>query len=92
MREHEHLKQMAGSEAIDSGDPAQGKQQNEQGDIDCPRCTAKMVKMVDVEQPHIWYEMCSTCGGVYFDAGEFTDFKNLTVADTFKRLFAKPRM
>ena len=35
--------------------------------------------------------MCSTCGGVYFDAGEFTDFKQQTVGDFFKRLGAKRR-
>jgi Zn-finger nucleic acid-binding protein len=50
-----------------------------------------MVKMVDHKQPHIWYETCHSCFGVFFDAGEFRDFKEETLADYFKDLFAKER-
>jgi len=89
--EHEKLKRLPGADAIDTGDTKEGQQQNEIGDIDCPKCSASMVKMVDARQPHIWYEMCSTCGGVYFDAGEITDFKYDSPRDLLMRLFAKRR-
>lgn len=90
-RENERLKSMRGSEIIDSGDPATGRRYNEIPYVRCPRCTTPMVRMVDPEQPHLWYETCSTCGGVYFDAGEFRDYKSKTLFDVIRDLFARPR-
>jgi uncharacterized protein len=34
-----------------------------------------MLRMVDAQQPHIWYESCEECGGSFLDAGEFRDLK-----------------
>lgn len=90
-REAETLKAMKGSEAIDIGDPKVGRSFNERGAVPCPRCTTPMVRMVDVDQPHIWYERCSVCNGVYFDAGEFRDYKEHTLGDVFRRWFARAR-
>jgi len=89
--EHETLKGLAGSECIDSGDPRVGKLFNVDDRIRCPRCASTMVRMVDAVQPHIWYESCSTCHGVFFDAGEFKDYKRETVADFFRALRARER-
>ena len=50
-----------------------------------------MMRLVDSTQPHIWYEGCMVCNGVFFDAGEFKDFKEKTIADFFKDLFGKER-
>jgi Zn-finger nucleic acid-binding protein len=50
-----------------------------------------MVRMVDAAQHHIWYESCTGCGGVFFDAGEFRDFKFHTIMDLVRRFRAKPR-
>jgi 4a-hydroxytetrahydrobiopterin dehydratase len=33
--------------------------------------------MVDAKQPHLWYEACTECYGIFFDAGEFKDFKEV---------------
>ncbi len=90
--EKEVLAGMGGSESVDTGNRKIGKRHNWIGDIDCPRCHTQMIKMVDIRQPHIWYEACSLCGGVYFDAGEFTDFKFHTLADWVRSVLAKPRM
>lgn len=91
MLEHEKLKAMKGSESIDEGDPEVGKKYNEMGNIDCPVCQTRMVRMVDNIQPHIWYESCTVCYGVFFDAGEFKDYKEETVLDFFRDLRSKPR-
>ncbi|MCC6907536.1 MAG: zf-TFIIB domain-containing protein [Phycisphaerales bacterium] len=91
LREHEELKQRRGSETIDTGERAAGRAGNATGDITCPRCRAHMIRMVDHDQPHIWYEQCSTCGGAYFDAGEFRDFKKHTPGDLIRRWRAKAR-
>ena len=87
LREHEHSKQAPGSEAIDTGDEATGQQQDAIRDLRCPHCHAQMVSQVFPQQPHIHYEQCSICGGLYLDAGEFRDFKELTLAERVKWMF-----
>ncbi len=89
--EQEELKTRQGSEAIDTGDPAKGRANNAMGNFKCPRCHGSMIRMVDHQQPHIWYEQCSTCGGTYFDAGEFKDYKEGTPADLIRDWRAKAR-
>jgi Zn-finger nucleic acid-binding protein len=92
LQEQKKLMAVKGSEVIDNGSPSVGEVHNQQGDFDCPKCLHKMSKMVDHQQPHIWYEQCPGCGGVYLDAGEFTDLKDTGVLDKLKDWFAKPRM
>lgn len=90
-RAHEKLARMEGSEALDSGDAEVGKGYDKQGRIRCPVCRSPLVRMVDSRQPHVWFESCAACGGVFFDAGEFKDLKEHTLADFFRDLFAKER-
>ena len=91
MREQVHLKAAKDSEQVDTGDPQQAEGLNEMGAVVCPVCETQMVRMVDADQPHIWYESCPVCHGVFFDAGEFTDYKQETLGDFFKDLFSKER-
>jgi Zn-finger nucleic acid-binding protein len=56
-----------------------------------PRCSSLMIRMVDLEQPHIWFEHCTICGGSFFDAGEFKDLAYHTVLDFFKDLTTQAR-
>ena len=91
MLEHEELKAIKGSEIIDLGDPKIGKEYNKIYKINCPRCNTPMIPMVDKTQPHIWYESCGSCFGIFFDAGEFTDFKQENIIDYFRDIFAKER-
>jgi Zn-finger nucleic acid-binding protein len=75
--EAETLKMVKGSESLDIGNPETGSQLNKiTKDVDCPRCAAKMIRMVDIDQHCIWYEKCPTCQGVWLDAGEFKNFKD----------------
>ena len=85
------LKKIEGSESLDIGEPKIGSKYNEMGDIKCPKCNTKMTKMVDLNQPHIWYEKCPVCYGIWFDAGEFKDYKEEDVTDIFKDIFSKER-
>ena len=91
MLDHEHLKSIEGSESIDIGKAEVGERYRAVHEINCPTCSSRMIPMVDVQQPHIWYEACTSCYSVFFDAGEFTDYKEITVLDFFKDLFAKGR-
>ena len=78
--EAEKLKGKWMSDFLDSGDIKTGKANNKLTDIDCPRCGDQMVHVKDTEQPHIGYEACSE-HGMYFDAGEFTDYKYETIVE-----------
>ena len=81
--EAEQLKNKWMSDYIDDGDREFGKQQNKIRDINCPRCGSVMSKLSDPVQPHIQYEACDE-HGMYFDAGEFADYKNETLMDIFR--------
>ena len=89
--EHQELKKIKGSESIDSGNPEIGQKYNKIDRINCPKCKTQMIRMVDNKQPHIWYESCSVCNGVFFDAGEFKDFKAYTFSDFMKSFKIKKR-
>ena len=88
--EAETLKDKWMSDFIDSGDPALGRAQNRIRVIDCPRCGKRMEKLTDPVQKHIQYEGCAH-HGIYFDAGEFTDYKYETLMDIFRDLVAVVR-
>lgn len=80
---------------VDTGDPEVGKQQNKIVDINCPKCEKPMDTVSVRRQPHIWYEVCEE-HGMYFDAGEFTDYKYETFLDKLRGLIGgkvtgKPR-
>lgn len=91
MLEREHMAAIEGSEVIDTGSDELGRRFREVDNIDCPKCSSPMIKMVDANQPHIWYEGCPSCYGVFYDAGEFRDSKEKTVIDFFRDLFTKAR-
>ena len=58
--------------AIDTGDPAVGEHTNQIDRYRCPRCDGGMMRRTDIKSKQIQYEECTSCRGVFFDAGEFT--------------------
>lgn len=80
---HERLESMEGSECIDTGEPHR-EDYDQVVRINCPACHTRMIRMVDHRQPHIWYESCPVCFGVYLDAGEFRQQKEHTMFGTFR--------
>lgn len=89
--ESEALRDKEAAIAIDIGDAERGKQSNKFDDYPCPRCSGAMVRVVDAQQTHIWYEVCSSCRGSFFDAGEFIDLAEHTISDFFKRFTTPER-
>lgn len=84
--EDRDLRKRKGGAAVDVGDAGAGSERDAQGKIHCPRCRTPMVRMVDREQPHVWFESCSVCHGRFFDAGEFRDVATRGISDVFKKL------
>jgi Zn-finger nucleic acid-binding protein len=75
-REAEQLKMLQGSEIVDNGNPAAGIQcDRSDKELNCPRCHAKMMQILDIDEYTLWYEKCPKCQGIWFDAGEFKKFK-----------------
>jgi Zn-finger nucleic acid-binding protein len=89
--EVEQLRDRKIAAALDVGDTATGKAQNSVDDYRCPRCGGEMLRMVDPEQRHVWFEQCGECYGSYFDAGEFVDLASRSLSDFFKRFSASAR-
>jgi Zn-finger nucleic acid-binding protein len=83
--EDEKLRERAGAEAIDSGPSWQASMHNEQGNVFCPVDGTLMVRLVDEAQPQIWLESCPMCHGTFFDAGEFTEFKERALGEFVRR-------
>ncbi|MEM7080635.1 MAG: zf-TFIIB domain-containing protein [Pseudomonadota bacterium] len=77
--------------ALDTGDPRIGQRLNKVDDIECPVGHGLMRNSRDAEQTHIRYEECETCGGIFLDAGEFTDLKYNTLMDKVRGLLAARR-
>ncbi len=89
--EIEILRNRQAAAAIDTGDAAVGKQNNAVDEYQCPRCSGAMVRVVDPQQRHIWYETCGSCNGSYLDAGELLDLSKMTITDFFKDLVTPER-
>jgi Zn-finger nucleic acid-binding protein len=87
--EMEALRNPEAAKAIDLGDAEEGERQNIKDHYRCPRCNGTMLKVFDPLQRHIWFETCSSCGGSFFDAGEFRDLSEFTFSDILKSL-SKP--
>jgi Zn-finger nucleic acid-binding protein len=85
------LKAMKGAASIDVGDAATGRKMNEVSKINCPKDGTLLTRMVDLKQPHIWYEACPHCYGVFFDADEFTDYSQRTLLESIRDLFTHER-
>ena len=83
---HKALKKIHGSEAIDIGTEMEGHSMDAVRNVVCPVCGKAMDSLRDKFQPHIRYEACPAQDGVFFDAGEFRDFKQDTLGDFFKSL------
>jgi len=88
--EAELLRHKRAAVAIDTGDAAMGRRSNRIENCQCLRCDGDMLRVVDPEQAHICYEICASCGGSFFDAGEFSDLAQHTMLDFFKRRATVP--
>lgn len=81
------IKSKAGVPQTDTGDPKVGAKLNEQTELYCPRDSSAMIHMVDPAQPHVGFESCTVCGGVFLDAGELRDLADFTLIERLRSMF-----
>lgn len=90
--ELDELRSTPGAEVIDTGNQNLGQEYNKQDRFPCPKCQGNtMIRLVDPQQPHIWFEQCKVCGGTFLDAGEFRDLREENIWDFFKSIRARKR-
>jgi uncharacterized protein len=86
--ELDDLRAKKGSEKIDTKHPDKWTR-GSQARLACPKCSTPMERMVDAQQPHIWYETCGVCGGSFLDAGEFKDMTHFNLIDRIRDLLVE---
>lgn len=89
--ESDQLRDGDAAAALDTGDPAKGRETNAIDRYRCPRCAGGMLRMVDPRRTHIWYEECTSCRGTFFDAGEFKDLTQDRISAIIHELAAPKR-
>ncbi|MEL6739199.1 MAG: zf-TFIIB domain-containing protein [Planctomycetota bacterium] len=47
----------------------------------CPREGQHLTGVRDPQQPHVEYDLCTHCGGTFYDAGELRDLSVLTIGE-----------
>jgi uncharacterized protein len=82
------LRAKKGAEKVDTGHPDKANLRS-QARLGCPKCNTPMLRMVDAQQPHIWYETCDVCGGSFLDAGEFKDMQHVNLVDRIRDLLVE---
>ena len=87
--EEEHLKNLNAAKIFDTGDAKIGKEWNRETEIICPICHYPMVSREDEIRPHIEFEWCPKCNGIFFDAGEFKEFEQRTFLETLRDILGK---
>ena len=90
MLEHQDVKPPA-AKALDVGSSGVGRKYDKLEPVLCPKDGQRMTRMTALGQPHIHYEQCPICGGVFFDAGEFRDFKTESIGDVVRGLFNREK-
>jgi Zn-finger nucleic acid-binding protein len=83
--ESELLREEGAAAAIDSGDPRKGIETNVIDRYRCPRCGGGMMRSLDPRHAQITYEECTSCRGLFFDAGEFAELTRKVGADFLQR-------
>ena len=87
--EDQDIRESEAAESLDA--PAAAGQRSasakgKQSAIDCPRCKAPMIQMVDRMGRRVQYESCPRCHGKFLDAGEFKALEPRGVKATMRRL------
>lgn len=83
--EHEELRELSGSEKIENS-PSKTVPVGKGSGL-CPKDQQRLFGMLVAGQPHIAYESCGFCHGVFFDAGEFKDFHEETFSERLRAVF-----
>jgi Zn-finger nucleic acid-binding protein len=81
MLEDQHRRTIEQLDALGTEEPAHRPEP-----LLCPRDHARMSVHRDPRQPHVELDVCTKCGGMFFDAGELADLSELTLGERLRRL------
>lgn len=86
--EWDNTKQLEGAERLDDGDSRVGAAHDEDADLHCPKC--RTTPLTRLEVPHhvgLRIDKCPRCYGAFFDAGEFLEYRELTLTERLKKFW-----
>lgn len=59
------------------------------GSLNCPNDGSQLIRMVNHKQPHVHFESCKVCGGVFLDAGELRDLASFTLIERLRMILRR---
>jgi Zn-finger nucleic acid-binding protein len=86
--DYQRLRKAQNIELVDIGSAELGRQYDTVFPAPCPVCEWVMERVPEPSQPHITLDRCRQGHGLFFDAGEYRDYRSKSLGDLLKRLFA----
>ncbi len=86
--EQEDLKKLEGADSIDIGDEFVGAKYDNIREVDCPKCTVPLHRVLHEGDFEITFERCPQCRGSFFDAGEFRDYMDEEIYAEFEKVLS----
>lgn len=86
--EWEDARRLEGAKRLDDGDSRIGAAHNGDAGLLCPKCQTTLLTRLEV--PHhagLHIDKCPSCYGAFFDAGEFLEYRELTLAERLKKFW-----
>ena len=81
-------RELEAAERLDKGNPKHGELHDRDTGLLCPKCRA--VPLTRLEVPHhtgLHIDKCPRCYGAFFDAGEFLEYRELTLIERLKKFW-----
>jgi len=74
---------------IDTAATPPGPRAAASGATMCPRDKSMLIRMVDHKKPHVHFESCKICGGVFLEAGELRDLAHPSLLDRLRSMLGR---
>ncbi len=86
--EWDDVRQLKGAERLEIGDARVGAAHDKDTGLRCPKC--QTTPLTRLEVPHhagLHIDKCPRCYGAFFDAGEFLEYRELTLTERLKKFW-----
>ena len=86
--EWDDARSLEGAERLEVGDARASMAHDEDTGLHCPKC--QTTPLTRLEVPHhagLHIDKCPRCYGAFFDAGEFLEYRELTLLERLKKFW-----
>jgi uncharacterized protein len=86
--EWDDARKLEGAARIDNGDSSVGAAHDLDSGLRCPKClTTPLTRLAVAHHPGLHVDKCARCYSMFFDAGEFREFKELSSTERLKKFW-----